>query len=120
MQLVLFGEKRKHVKVPEGFVLIDNQQRQHKEVAVLAEHKDGEELYSADKYLNMQTGVFQSVDASDFVDEDGNKIDNFVENYSILARDVRALSYHPVPTLPEKGVIVMDPNTDLEWRLILS
>lgn len=116
MQVVLFGKKKKHVVVPDGFVLLDNHQEPEKYPAILEfRGRDGNTVYDADRCLSFLHGKFVEIDPDDFKDLDGNPIENMIENYAIICRDKRAFS--KAPTLPDGVVIEFDPETDDEWRI---
>lgn len=80
MQVVLFGKKKKHVVVPDGFVLLNNRQEPEKYPAILElRGRDGNVVYDADRCLSFLHGKFVEIDLDDFKDLDGNPIKNTIE-----------------------------------------
>lgn len=128
MQKILFGKKKKHLVIPDGFVLINNQYcfddldydpTKHKPLVASHNVVGSKTIYNADMYVNLLNGRFSPITEEDFINEDGEHIDVSVADFAIIMRDKRAIEHgHIVKTLPEDAIIKFDPEDDYEWTIV--
>ena len=109
---IKFGKKKRHVLVPEGWVIMKPSDR-----LVLKEarnHRTGDLIYRQDAYLDLLEGKFKTLSRDDFEDIDGNEIETPIDFFGVLIRDSRAIhsgdEHYPVGTTliynEEEGIFV--------------